>query len=312
VLEFRLDGARVLKNWACEGCNGECHCIHAKSYLEVLVSTFNHESSVVPALESIARQTIDHSEVSIFVHDDGSTDATVRLVEQCLSGWSFKYTIVSRVCNEFVEKRFSFFFDAVFSSRSKYVGFLDGDDLWVEPGKLRTQVTQLDRNPMASICHTSFVVSVDGQPGVSTQPDPSLPEAILTSPKFLRRENFIGTATAVLRTAALGPKPVDLDFTKFAVADYPIWLLATKDAAAEILFVGEVTAQYNIHRSNYWASGSLISRLRRNRNVQRFLSHQLGETVGSSILRFALRVLHRRLYKWLSEGFRTLLGRESR
>lgn len=295
--EFVANDSRILKNWNCEDCEVQCLCLHAKSKVEIIVCTFNHETSVLAALHSISEQTMEKSEISVFLHDDGSHDETVLRAERFLSEQHLKYTIVSRQSNQFAEKKFSFFFEAVFASVSKYVAFLDGDDLWVDAGKLRAQVHELEAHPFASICHTSFRVSLQGRLEDSIQPDASLAEEDLTSPRFLRRENFIGTATALLRTASIPSKPGNWDLTQFPVGDYPLWLLSTRNELSEIIFLRRVTAQYNIHNSNYWASGNLFSRLRRNRALQKFLSSQLGEKVGSSNILFAIRVTFRRLLR---------------
>ena len=298
-MSFESTEAAVTKNWICNECSEQCLCTRRRSFVEVLVSTFNQEKTIVAALESITKQTIDSSLVSVFINDDCSTDRTIEAAIDFLAGSKIPFTISRAKTNRFSAIGFSFFIDAVFECRSEFIAFLDGDDEWRMPTKLELQILELRNAPSAEICHTAYEVW-DGSHS-SIQPDQSIPRQKLESRTFLRRENFVGTLTAVVRTSSLKIRPKQESLRGIPIGDYPIWLVATSEPNSELVYVDQVTARYNIHNGNYWATGGLLSKFSRARKAQRFVSRAIGERVGQSTFLFALRVVWRRLWSRLGQ-----------
>lgn len=297
---FESADAVFTKNWACDQCSEICRCIRRQSVIEVLVSTFNQEQTIGAALESIAKQSIETSLLSVFVNDDCSTDRTIEVAIDLLSKSKIPFTISRAKTNRFSAIGFSFFIDAVFECRSEFIAFLDGDDQWRMPGKLELQILELRNAPAAEICHTSYEVW-DGS-NSTIQPDPSIPRQKLESRAFLRKENFVGTLTAVLRTSALKIRPKQELLRGIPIGDYPIWIVATSEPNSKLVFVDQVTARYNIHNGNYWATGGLLSKFSRARKAQKFVSRAIGERVGEATFLFILRVIGRRLWSRLGLG----------
>ena len=289
------------KNWACDECCEKCRCTRRRSVVEVLVSTFNQERTIGAALESIAKQTIETSLLSVFISDDCSNDRTIEVAIDFLTKSMIPFTISRAKTNRFSAIGFSFFIDAVFECRSEFIAFLDGDDEWRMPSKLELQILELRNAPSAEICHTAYEVW-DGSSS-SIQPDQSIHRQKLESRTFLRRENFVGTLTAVLRTSSLKIRPKQESLRGIPSGDYPIWLVATSEPNSKLVYLDQVTARYNIHNGNYWATGGLLSKFSRARKAQRFVSRALGETVGQTTIVFVLRVVWRRM--WSRLGLRT-------
>ncbi len=111
--------------------------MQAEPRVSVIVPAYNVEPYIRQAVESVLRQTVP--EVEVIVVDDGSTDGTaaqlsgladprLRLIRQEHAG-----VCASRNTG-------------VGLARAPYLGFLDGDDLWL-PDKLRRHIAVLEAHP---------------------------------------------------------------------------------------------------------------------------------------------------------------------
>lgn len=116
----------------------------AGATVSVVVPSFNHAQFVESALRSIMRQTLPPSQ--LIVIDDGSTDASPRLIERMLSKCSLPCEFVSRenrgLCatlNEGLER-----------SSGEYFAYLGSDDLWL-PDFLKARVDLLASRPAAAL-----------------------------------------------------------------------------------------------------------------------------------------------------------------
>ncbi|MGH9879110.1 MAG: glycosyltransferase, partial [Nitrososphaerales archaeon] len=92
----------------------------------IVISVFNGEKYVVEQIESILNQ--ESVKVKLWIRDDGSTDNTVRLIEENYGGDERIFVQKGNnlgACKSFIEAFFccNFFGD--------YYGFSDADDVWV-------------------------------------------------------------------------------------------------------------------------------------------------------------------------------------
>ncbi len=97
--------------------------------VEILMATYNGEKFVAAQIESILAQDYRHILLTIF--DDGSTDGTLRQIEQYLSNSQVRIVGSERVGLPRVYFRLLGFL----SPASQYAGYADQDDVWL-PGKV--------------------------------------------------------------------------------------------------------------------------------------------------------------------------------
>ena len=98
-------------------------------HIEVIMSTFNGKENVVRQLDSILAQI--GVEVSVLIRDDGSTDGTLRLLEQyCLA-----HDNVRVITGKNIGWRKSFLCGLEVAGKADYYAFSDQDDVWL-PNKL--------------------------------------------------------------------------------------------------------------------------------------------------------------------------------
>ena len=104
----------------------------------VLVITFNHELYIKKCLDSILEQQVDFS-YEIVVIDDCSTDRTSHI----LTEYSQEYPQIRYIRNPVnygISKNNNM---GISICRGLYVSMLEGDDFWIDPLKLKREVTFL-------------------------------------------------------------------------------------------------------------------------------------------------------------------------
>jgi len=160
----------------------------------VVIPTYNCASSLPAAIESALAQT--YRDFRIYVIDDGSTDATTDVLRQyadrCVCLWQ-PNAGAAAARNRGIRE-----------SSSRYVAFLDADDLW-HPTKLEQQLEVFNQRPDVGMVISSFaMVMQDGHTGLPITRNYICPElgdggvfALLVT------ECFVATPCAVVRREVL-------------------------------------------------------------------------------------------------------------
>jgi glycosyltransferase involved in cell wall biosynthesis len=115
--------------------------------VSVIIPTYNRLSFLQEAVASVVEQ--DPAPRELIIIDDGSTDET----------WDWLTKIASesiRVFRQAHQGPAAARNLGVSQARSRFVAFLDSDDLWLQ-GKLKVQVHFLNENPSFKICQTEEI-----------------------------------------------------------------------------------------------------------------------------------------------------------
>ena len=235
----------------------------------VLITTWNRAPLIGRAIESVQSQTFKDWEIIIV--DDGSTDATERVVKE----WQkkepriryFKRPHVGRIA---VVSNFG-----LKQARGEYIAILDDDDSWANEEKLKKQVEFLDKNSEYAGCGGGFIViDKDGHEGG----------------RFLKPER-------------------DEDIKKRALIANPMvnsTSLFRRKTAEKIGFYDETLPEFADW--DFWLKMGLAGKLR---NFQEYFAYYLMWGRGSSFSKqkgtaySALKIVRR--YKGKYPGFRTAL-----
>ncbi len=119
-----------------------------------ILCTYNRESYLREALDSILAQTYPNLEVLV-VDDGSSNEAMFRILDE----YKGRITVVRRPKNSGTCELPRY--EGVERARGKYCAFLDSDDLWA-PGKISKQVAFMESHPEIGLCHT-YVNVIDGE-----------------------------------------------------------------------------------------------------------------------------------------------------
>ena len=242
-------------------------------FVSVVLPVWNRERSVARAIESVLQQT--YREFELIVVDDGSTDATRRVVE----GFGPQVRLLAQPHRGVYAARNL----AVREARGELIAFIDSDDAWL-PERLASQVPLMQREEVGLVFGDAiyFTTSEGGARRRRTS------SFRLAQPRrgrvaaALARSNFVPTITVLVRRRCLeesngfsesAPLSADylawfrialryeLDYVDTAVAEYTInpngisFDLGTALAARIALFSDELA------RTSDGATRSLLRRL---------------------------------------------------
>src|ERR1700731_4357046 len=110
----------------------------SKPFITALIDTYNHQSFIEDAINSVLNQVFPASETEILVVDDGSTDNTREIVR--------KFAPRVRLLFKSNGGQASAFNAGIPEARGEIVAFLDGDDWWAKE-KMNVVVDYLEGRP---------------------------------------------------------------------------------------------------------------------------------------------------------------------
>ena len=130
-----------------------------KPLVSVFCLTYNHESMIEDALKGFVMQKTNFP-FEVFVHDDASTDGTVRIIKQYAEAYpqiirpvlqtENQYSKHVKITNTYLVPR----------ATGKYFAFCEGDDFWTDEYKLQRQVDFLEQHPEYVACvHNSIQIN---------------------------------------------------------------------------------------------------------------------------------------------------------
>lgn len=209
--------------------------------VSVVMAVRDGERFVGDAIGSLGNQTLRDFE--LIVMDDGSADATPRIVD-ALAAQDDRIHLRVRPHAGYAEA-----LNAGWQlSHSEYVGVLDADDL-AEPGRLERQVGFLERHPEVGVVGGALLlITADGRPFYIA----AYPEAPSDTREALKSRSPLGHTSVLMRRAVL--EEVGGYRTRFPLAeDYDLWLrIAERHALAN---VPDIVGRYRIHGANGSVTG---------------------------------------------------------
>lgn len=128
--------------------------------VSVVMLTYNHEQYIRQALDSILMQDMDFN-IEIVIGDDCSTDGTVGILKEYQKRFPEIIRLVAREKNIGVTKNF---YEICMACKGEYIAFLEGDDYWTDPQKLKKQITFLQENSEYSgVAHGFKMADTNGK-----------------------------------------------------------------------------------------------------------------------------------------------------
>jgi glycosyltransferase involved in cell wall biosynthesis len=214
--------------------------------------TYNHEKFIKQALDGFALQKTSFQFEAI-VHDDASSDGTADIVREYEKKYPNIIKPIYQTENQSQNEE-KFVLRAIFSKiKSKYVALCEGDDYWIDPGKLQKQVDFLEKHENCSICfHATRVIYENDERSTRISPSKKqrLGKSILTLKDFLKTGNIIETSSVMYRW-----RFIDEDITKVLPlninpCDYIIHLLHAQKG--NIGYIDEIMSIYCKHPDGIW------------------------------------------------------------
>jgi hypothetical protein len=239
----------------------------AKTFVSVLIDTYNHERFIEKAIVSVLEQDFPAAEREIIVVDDGSTDGTPEIIR--------KFEPHVRLLRKVNGGQASAFNAGIPECKGEIIAFLDGDDWWV-PGKLKRVTEVLDSEPSVGLLgHGIYEAFADG--GIRTTVPEKSERLQLNSQAearvFRLRKSFLGTSRMILR-AELARRILPVPEALVFEADEYVFTLGA--LMSELIILQDALTYYGIHGGNlYLSGGGGTAGLRRKQKVMEELARVL-------------------------------------
>ena len=128
--------------------------------LSVCLITYNHANYIKEAIDSVLNQKVDFS-WELIIADDCSTDGTTKIIEEYKKVKPGLVTLIHQKTNVGAGENWIRLLSA---PNSKYIAYLEGDDYWVDPLKLKKQVDFLEENPDFTACfHNVKIIDTNNE-----------------------------------------------------------------------------------------------------------------------------------------------------
>jgi glycosyltransferase involved in cell wall biosynthesis len=227
----------------------------------VAVTAYNHADWVAWALDGVLAQETDVP-YDVVIGEDCSDDGTRDIVREFQRRHPRTIRLVLPDRNLGCRGN-AIFLEVLRHARGEYIATLDGDDAWLSPRKLSTQVAFLDANPACAMCFHDAVVELPDGSRAATRYTPDWVGTTVALEE-LWRENPIASATPLFRASALARLPAWYRDSIFG--DWPLYLLAAMQG--RIAYLPEPMALYRAHARGLWSG---LSRTRQVLHVIEFL-----------------------------------------
>jgi glycosyltransferase involved in cell wall biosynthesis len=265
--------------------------------VSVLCTTYNQRAYIEAALDGVLAQRTDFP-FELIVRDDASTDGTREIVASCAE----RHPAVVRAVLEPVNR----YRDgvkpvgaALAHARGEYIALCEGDDYWIDPLKLQSQVDILRKRPGVGLVHTDFddLLRRGGRwrrfPAHHQRSGRDVPSGHVF--EALLAGNFVQTCTVCLRTdAARAFFGGTLPLAGYPVGDWPLFLHVA--AHHEIAYLPRATAVYRRTPASLMNSGTRARARTIGAYIPMIEDFAALANVDEHVRRSALKPLYRSLF----------------
>lgn len=131
--------------------------------VSVLCATYNQEKYIGKALESFVAQKTDFP-FEVIVHDDASTDHTAEIIRKYAKRYPDIIKPIFEKDNQHSKGVPIAVSISIPKAKGKYFALCEGDDYWISPNKLQTQVDYMEAHPGCTLCiHNAEMVRENGE-----------------------------------------------------------------------------------------------------------------------------------------------------
>ena len=215
----------------------------------IIVTTYNHGPFVAQCLNSLLSQITSYA-MEIVWFDDASTDDTLTEGEMALMECSIPVHKLHYQNNR-KSRRVPTLLDKIELCRGRYIFCIEGDDFWLSPHKLQSQIEALDQMPHLNICFTPAQIysGTEIKLGNTLAAHSRQAQVFSLEEVIVGDGGFMPTASLCIRREMYDNAP-DWLYGYMPVGDFPMQVLAAAPNGA--LFLPDLTCAYRENVNQSW------------------------------------------------------------
>lgn len=245
--------------------------------VDVCIITYNHEQFINECVTSTFNQNTN-SEVKVHVCDDASSDQTIHRLKE-LTPLSKNISLTTNQNHQNIGVSANFH-QSIKQAESEYIAVLEGDDYWIDPGKLDIQIKAMEGNPEASFCFTDVWVEKNGK-RENIHPNLGDKTRIFSSIDLADQTGSIAqTCTLLIRRKFLQDLP-DWVLNSYTL-DWCLQIFLANQGPA--IYLPQTTAVYRIHDQGIWSKLSPFEGWRKNLAFYKTALRQLPDQISQKRL----------------------------
>lgn len=172
--------------------------------VSILCTAYMHGAFIRKALEGFLAQRVKFP-IEIIVHDDASTDDTASIIQEYVSNHPGTVKAILQSENQHRKGRGRVIKRLYSAATGKYIALCEGDDYWMDPDKLQTQIDLLESNHEAIACFTDAFNETGGERIPFMDHGYARSPSRITMQEDIIRGQGIPTCTFIFRRVELQP-----------------------------------------------------------------------------------------------------------
>lgn len=265
--------------------------MNKKPLVSIWMITYNHETYIREAIDSILMQETDF-DYEIVIGEDCSTDNTRAILLEYKKQYPKKFKLLLHEKNLGIVDNMLTTFNAC---NGKYVAMLEGDDAWTDPTKLQKQVDFMESHPEYVVTyHNIEMVTPEGEH--------------IRDGRYYRDydSDTMKVGRAEMQTSCCVYRNFDLEFPEYFRDAYLFdpFLIHLAGFHGKAKFIKEIKAsRYLIHDKGLWSGIEATKRLQISIMVKRKMQMNLDDVrLKSRIDRIVIEQYLEMLYIFLRDG----------
>ena len=130
-----------------------------KPLISVVCITYNQEAYIEDAIKGFLCQKTDFP-FEVIIHDDASTDYTQKIIDNYYRLYPGIIRPVIQTVNQ-MSKGVNVLRQLFNMALGEYIAICDGDDFWIDPHKLQTQINEMKNHPKCDISFHSAIAKYE-------------------------------------------------------------------------------------------------------------------------------------------------------
>lgn len=259
--------------------------MNKKIEVSICCITYNQEKYIKEAIESFLNQKTDF-EYEIVIHDDASTDNTVKILKEYQQKYPDKIILILEKENQYSKNPNSVLEIVFKKARGKYIALCEGDDGFCDEHKLSMQYNYLETTNCIFCSHNTKVI--DNNNNFINNIEPYNKE-LITINDFLENRRSMHTSSMFFYKKDVLNLPEF--FYKSLVGDLPLKLYLL--SKGKCYHINKVCSYYRENSNNSWSVkqkkqkeikyNNFVSEINTYKNFNKYTNYKYNKQINERI-----------------------------